>query len=177
MDVSKNRLTNSRKNDAIDLWESKTDPTIVLRKESASMRKKTIAVCLTALILLLCLFFQDSIIRSYVSVCNLSLKSYAVKLIDKNERTSDRYGLWKTSCYPDSGMVEFFTGGSGLAPNSVYKGFYYSSDNTHKPFSAAPADMISFTVEGDAAFWTDGTDNYGTSTRIIDNWFWYEASF
>ena len=141
------------------------------------MKKKVIAVCLVFAVAILGLAFKDNLIRTYVAAYNEDLEAYAVQFLDGNERTSDQYGIWKTSCYPDDGMVEFYTGGWGLGPSSTYKGFYYSADNTHKLFSAAYKDITSMETDGDEATWTDGTDNHGISTRITENWFWFEASF
>lgn len=141
------------------------------------MKKRTIAICLIAAVLVLGLVFQDHLIRSYVSLFHDRLEDYAVQTLAGGEKNSGHYGLWKTSGYPADGMVEFRTGGWGLAPGSTYKGFYYSADNTHKVFSAARSDAISLDVDEDRATWTDGTDNHGVSIRITENWFWYEASF
>ena len=141
------------------------------------MRKKTIAICIATIVFLCGLLFKDYLIRSYVLVYHENLEKHATQALVSNENSSARYGAWKTSCYPDDGMVEFHTGGWGLAPSSTYKGFYYSADNTHQLFSAAYDDLTSMEIDGDHATWTDGTDNYGTSTRITENWFWFEASF
>lgn len=141
------------------------------------MKKKTIIICAVILLFLLGLIFQNSLIRAYVSLFSDSLETYAEEMLKNSENTSGRYGLWKTRSYPAVGMVEFRTGGFGLAPNSTYKGFYYAADDTHKPFSAAVNDGLSMEIDGDHAAWTDGTDNQGTSVRITEKWFWYEASF
>ena len=141
------------------------------------MKKKLIIICLIVIILVLGLVFRDHLIRAYVSLFHDRLETYAVQQLAGNEKASDRYGVWKTSSYPADGMVEFHTGGWGLAPSSTYKGFYYSADNTHKLFSAAYEDTTSMEIDGDRASWTDGTDNHGISVRIEENWFWFEASF
>ena len=141
------------------------------------MKKKTIAVMLVIVAVLLGLVFKDKLIRSYVSLCHDKLENYSTQILSSNERTTGRYGVWKTSGYPEENMVEFRTGGWGLAPSSIYKGFYYSGDNTHKLFSAAYKDTVTMEINGDNASWTDGTDNHGVSVRIIENWFWFEASF
>ena len=141
------------------------------------MKKKTIAICVVIVGIVLGLLFKDCFIRTYVSVCNDKLESYATKMLEKDERTSDKYGVWKTVSSPEEGLVEFWTGGFGLAPSSTYKGFYYSADDKHKPFSVAYKDAVSMEIDGDSATWTDGTDNNGISNRIIENWFWFEASF
>lgn len=141
------------------------------------MKKKPIVICAIILLIALGLGFQDNLIRAYVTLCHEELESYASQMLEIAEQTTDNYGVWKTSCYPDDGMIEFHTGGWGLAPSSTYKGFYYSVDNTHKLFSAAYEDGVSMEIDGDNASWTDGTDNHGISIRIMKNWFWFEASF
>lgn len=141
------------------------------------MKKKRIVLLLLMAIIVLGFVLQDSLIQSYVSLCADKLEAYAVTLLDSADERTDSYGVGNTSCYPVEGMVEFQTGGWGLAPSSTYKGFYYSADNTHKVFSAADGAAASLEINGDYASWTDGTDNHGSSTRIVDKWFWYEASF
>lgn len=141
------------------------------------MNKKKIAVWLAAAVLVLGFVFKNNLIRGYVSLCHSDLESYAVQMLEEDVRTYGKYGLWKTSAYPARGMVQFSTGGFGLAPSSTYIGFYYSADNSHKVFSAADPDAATLEIDGDYATWTDGTDNHGSSTRITDNWFWYKASF
>ena len=146
-------------------------------KGGGVMKKKLIAICLIAFIFILELVFRDHLIRAYVSLFHSQLEVYATQMLAGSEKTSDRYGVWKTSSYPEDSMVEFHTGGWGIAPASTYKGFYYSADNTHKLFSAAYEDTTSMETDGDRASWTDGTDNHGFSVRIARNWFWFEASF
>lgn len=141
------------------------------------MKKKTIVILMVIIAIISGWVFKDNLIRSYVSLHHGKLENYASQVLDSGEERTDRYGLWETSCYPADGMVEFYTGDWGLAPSSTYKGFYYSADNTHKLFSAAYKEKTSMEIDGDHASWIDGTDNHGTSIRIIENWFWFEASF
>ena len=112
------------------------------------MKKKVIAIFLVIVVAILGLAFKDNLIRTYVALCHEDLEAYAVQFLGGNERTSGKYGVWKTSCYPDSGMVEFHTGGWGLAPSATYKGFYYSANNTHQLFSAAYEDKVSMEIDG-----------------------------
>ena len=141
------------------------------------MKKKTLLMCAILLVIILGLVFQDNLIRSYVSLRHEKLEIYALQMLESADKATDTYGVWKTTCYPKDGMVEFHTEGWGLSPSSTYKGFYYSSDDTHKQFSAANEDAVSMEIDGDNALWTDGTDNHGISIRIMKNWFWFEASF
>jgi len=146
-------------------------------KNRIEFSRKRFVTVIVVLILLLCMIFQEKLIQTYIVVARKNLVAYAENLLDSDDRQSDRYGFWKVRSYPEEQMVEFHTGGFGLAPSSTYKGFYYSADNVHKVFSVADKFLSTMAVEGDHATWTDGTDNHGTSIRITDNWFWYEASF
>lgn len=140
------------------------------------MKKKNIVIWIVIAVILLGLVCKDHLIRAYVSLRYEALETYASGMLS-GEEAEGHYGPWETSIYPGEGMVEFHTGGWGLAPSSTYKGFYYSADNTHKLFSAAYQDKTSMEIDGDRASWTDGTDNHGISFRITENWFWFEASF
>jgi len=153
-------------------------PVITLAdKECDAVKKRTIAVVLLIGMMASGLFFKDKLICLYVSLCRDKLESYSMEMLRSDERTTGKYGAWKTSGYPEEKMVEFQTGGWGLAPSSTYKGFYYSADDMHKLFSAAYADTVTMEIDGDNATWTDGTDNHGMSARITEKWFWFEASF
>lgn len=135
---------------------------------------KTVAAAIACL-LVLCVVCYSSLVQIYVKAFHWHLEAYAQALLDEStEISSDQYGFWEVSVYPEDNMVEFHTGGSGLVPNSTYEGFYYSADNRHVPFQGADVDMD---VNVDSARWTDGTDNHGTSSRLRENWFWFEAHF
>ena len=138
------------------------------------MKKKVIAILVSA-VLILGLVFQDNLIRGYVLLRHEKLESYAAQVLKAGK--TDNYGIWETDVIHEDGVVEFRTGGWGLAPSSTYKGFYYSADNTHRVYSIADGNKAALEIDGDTAVWTDGTDNHGSSIRITDNWFWYEASF
>ena len=138
------------------------------------MKRKTIVTCLALAAMITCLLCKNAILRFHVAHNHEKLEQYALQMLENGDTNSGRYGLWKTRCYPDIGMVEFHAGGFGLAPGTTYQGFYYSSDDAHRPFSGAEAPME---IDGNHATWTDGTDNYGTSVRLTPNWFWFRASF
>lgn len=141
------------------------------------MKKKLIIILILLVVVAVAIGFKDDFIRSYVSACRDKLEGYTTQLLESSERLEGSYGIFKTACYPWEGMVEFYVGGGGIAPSSTYKGFYYSADNTHKVFGAANGDGVTMEVDGDHASWTDGSDNHGTSVRIAEKWFWFEASF
>lgn len=141
------------------------------------MKKRRIVIFIIIAAIVLGVVFKDKLIQTYVTVFHESLEDYSENLLDHSDMRSTTYGLWDVDIYREDNMVEFMTGGFGMAPSSTYKGFYYSADNTHKVFSAADDSIAPLEIDGDIATWTDGTDNHGTSVRIIDNWFWFEASF
>ena len=138
---------------------------------------KRLLIVIAILVLLLSMIFRERLIQIYVSVAKEHLEKYAESMLDNDARQSLRYGFWKVRSYPEDQMVEFHTGGFGLAPSSTYKGFYYAVDNKHKVFSVADKSIARMEIDGDHATWTDGTDNHGISIRLFDHWFWFEASF
>lgn len=145
------------------------------QRERLSTALKPFAIVFATALLLVCLLGQDLLAKTYVKVFHKHLEIYAEELLDKCEdTTSDQYGLWKVTCYPEDELVEFHTGGAGLVFNSTYLGFYYSPDNTHKIFQGAD---IPLNVNENLADWYGEGDNWGKSIRLIEKWFWFEASF
>ena len=74
----------------------------------------------------------------------------------------------------DNTIVQFSTGGKGLAPSSIYIGFYYSKNDTPASFQNA----YSLEKVGKNKWeWNDVGDNHGTTIKIRDNWYYFDASF
>lgn len=135
--------------------------------------KRRWIIAAAAVLLLALLLCGDTWTRLYVRLNARNLEDFAVSALESGEPV--KYGAWDVSSYPETGMVEFFTGGYGLVPSTVYKGFYYSAADIHTPFNAAEQPME---CDGDTARWQEpGSDNWGTSRRIAPHWFWYEAHF
>lgn len=160
------------------------------KKERFSSCLKPFAIVFATALLLVCLLGQDLIAKTYVMVFHKQLEGYAEELLDKVQDASakdeniyttddglylvDKYGFWEVSCYSRDNMVEFSVGGKGLVSNSTYWGFYYSPDNTHKVYQGAD---IPLNVNENLADWYGEGDNWGKSIRLIEKWFWFEASF
>ena len=166
------------------------------QKEHFAQSLKPFVVVFAVVLVFVVLFGQDMLVKTYVKFFHEHLESYAEELIangpqlnvedsqevekdpgldyGKELRVQDEYGFWEVDYYPEKKMVEFHTGGAGLVFNSTYWGFYYSPDNTHKVFQGAD---IHLNVNGDLADWYGEGDNWGKSTRMLDKWFWFEASF
>lgn len=139
--------------------------------------KKTAAAIGVGLIiaLLLCFIFYPALVQSYVQARHEKLEAYALELL-KTEKYS-HYGLWSVYAYPEKGLVQFQTGGSGLAPGSTYEGFYYSIEDIHIPYQGFDMEQ---TTQGYTAYWAgdpETSDNWGKSTKIMDHWYWFEAHF
>lgn len=167
-----------------------------VKKESLASSIKLISIVCVVVLVFICLFGQDMLVKAYVKFFHWHLESYAEELIargpqidigdsEKDEAVPewddgsrrlirDTYGPWKVTYYPEDRLVEFHTGGAGLVSNSTYWGFYYSPDNTHKVFQGADTHL---NVNGNLADWYEEGDNWGKSTRLLDKWFWFEASF
>lgn len=129
-----------------------------------------------AMLLLALLLGGDIWTRAYVRLNHQRLEDFAATALEETPPHGiAKYGSWSAFCYPENGMVEFFTGGFGLTPFSVYKGFYYSADDVHIPFQGVDQPME---VNGDDAGWREPeSGNWGISRRIAEHWFWYEAHF
>ena len=72
-------------------------------------------------------------------------------------------------------IVQFFCSGKGIAPTSVYYGFYYSPDDIPVPYCNGNEDLQM--VSEDEWTWEDIGDNGGRIRKIRDNWYYYEAWF
>ena len=133
---------------------------------------KIAAVSAVGLVLFGFLFYK-SLVKAYVNLRHDHLVSYCEVLLDENI-TGTRYGPWRVSVYPEDGMVEFHTGAGGFGSETSYEGFYYSSEDAHIPFQGADLPVEVYERTG---WWTDGTDNHGTSYRFRRHFYWFEAYF
>lgn len=80
---------------------------------------------------------------------------------------------WKIYRYSDH--VDFIVTAFGLAPSTVYKGFYYSPSDSLVGFQGA---NHIFTEYGDGWIYReDDGDNTEYLEKIADNWYWFEMYF
>lgn len=137
---------------------------------------RRLLIALAVILLFAALLGSDMRIRSYVRSNHQKLEAFAAAALEEPPpHGALQYGHWEASCYPEKGMVEFFTGGSGLVPSAVYRGFYYSAGDVHTPFQGVDQPME---VNGSTAEWREPeSGNWGRSRRIMPHWFWYEAHF
>ena len=67
--------------------------------------------------------------------------------------------------------MDFYCGGTGLATNSTYSGFYYSADDT--PFALEfPSNELEEVSPG-VYEWKSSSGEAITTERIMPNWFYY----
>lgn len=74
----------------------------------------------------------------------------------------------------ESPIVEFCTEGFGIAPASVYRGFYYSPSSEPASFQNG-SEALHPTKDGWE--WSGRGDNGGTTRRLEGSWFLFEAHF
>lgn len=117
--------------------------------------------------------FYDSLVKAYVNLRHDHLVSYCEALLEENI-TGTQYGPWRVSVYGEDGMVEFHTGAGGFGSETSYEGFYYSSEDVHIPFQGAD---LTVEVYDETGWWTDGTDNHGSTYRFRKHFYWFEAYF
>lgn len=146
-----------------------------LDKQAKPLPVLKIAAVSAAGLVLFGFLFYESLIRAYVNLRHDHLAAYCETLLDQNA-SSTQYGPWKVSVYPEDGMVEFHTGGAGFGSETSYEGFYYSAEDQHIPFQGSNAEMEANEAMG-TGWWTDGTDNHGTTQRFRKYFYWFEAHF
>lgn len=72
-------------------------------------------------------------------------------------------------------LIDFYVTGFGLAPSSVYYGFYYSPEDLPMTYMDTAAELKE--CEPGVWKWQGGGDNKGIVKKIADGWYYYEASF
>ena len=72
-------------------------------------------------------------------------------------------------------MVEFLISGLGLGSASSYYGCYYSPDDV--PLAFQNMDVKLTQCGHESWKWTAKGDNQGKTIKIMDHWYYFEASF
>ena len=72
-------------------------------------------------------------------------------------------------------MTEFLISASGLVPQSTYYGCYYSPDDVPMAFQNPAGIELTETESGWT--WKGEGDNEGYTEKIMDKWYYFEASF
>lgn len=115
-------------------------------------------------------------IRRFVLSHRAELEEIAADCLNRAETTERYKGVKVEGVYPgEHPIVQFYTGGWGLAPSTAYWGFYYSERGL--PAAYQNVDLELTPVSENEWTWSDGTDNGGVTRRIDEHWFSYRAWF
>lgn len=115
-------------------------------------------------------------VRWFVLAHRTELEEIAADCLSREETVERYWSVRVDGLFPgEHPIVQFSTGGWGLAPSSTYWGFYYSESG--RPAAFQNVDQELTPVSEDEWSWTDGTDNGGVTRRIDEHWFTYEAWF
>lgn len=71
-------------------------------------------------------------------------------------------------------MTEFLISASGFGSETTYYGCYYSYDDVPLAFQNLDTLLVQ---DGNSWTWAGEGDNCGITTKIMDHWYYFEASF
>lgn len=121
-------------------------------------------------------------IAKYVNENYEELEHIAIEYINGNEVEKPKYvrsisvhSPNELYVHTDNTIVEFDQGGSGLVSTSTYYGFYYSENDIPAAFQNSSKELTEY--EKNKWSWKDVGDNHGSTIKIRDNWYYFEASF
>lgn len=137
------------------------------------MRKKLIAALLICVCLAGAAWFFRPKLRANVFV---ALHSSSVE--EAYQYGADSYEIGHDAQYRnynDHSIVEFKLFAFGLVPSTSYYGCYYSPDDVPAPFQYV---NLPLSQKNDGTWeWADEGDNHGTTVKIKDCWYYFEAHF
>lgn len=121
-------------------------------------------------------------IAKYVNENYEELEHIAIEYINGNEVEKPKYvrsisvhSPNELYVHTDNTIVEFDQGGSGLVSSSTYYGFYYSENDIPAAFQNSSKELTEY--EKNKWSWKGTDDNHGSTIKIRDNWYYFEASF
>ncbi len=121
-------------------------------------------------------------ISKYVNENYEELEHIAIEYMNGNEVEKPQYVRSISVHSPDESyvhsnntIVEFHQGGSGLVSSSTYYGFYYSENDIPASFQNSREELTEY--EQNKWSWKGVGDNHGSTIKIRDNWYYFEASF
>lgn len=135
-------------------------------------RKRFFIICATVCFFLF--FNSKSSVTRYVNHNQEKLGEFVEKIIEtSSSNTYTTYHGWEVSYWKDANMVEFITFAFGIAPSSIYKGFYYSPNDTPLGFQGV---NVNFEKNGAGWVYDDG-NNIEHTEKIMDHWYWFKMKF
>ena len=80
--------------------------------------------------------------------------------------------------YESEAYIEFYCGGSGIAPSGTYVGFYYTPDGKMAVIGESPSFVQKLIPCGDGFEWREmNGDNRYYTEQIGGNFWYYEETF
>lgn len=144
--------------------------------------KKWNKIIITALLIILAIYTIKFIsnperrIKNFVNRNSEELVTIAEACLNSDTTVKTYKGVNVEQVFRgDHDIVQFYYGGMGIAPASIYYGFYYSPDDVPTAYQNTNNKLSA--VSYDEWEWSDGTDNGGGTIKIMKNWFYYEAWF
>ena len=115
-------------------------------------------------------------IERFLAANQAALEEIAVDCLRGSQTAAQYKSVEIEGVFPgEHRIVQFFSGGFGLAPASTYCGFYYSEDGVPAAYQNVD---VPLTPAGENRWrWSDVTDNGGVTRRITGHWFSYRAWF
>ena len=139
-----------------------------------------IPIIMILMVVLLCkddLESKEREISSYVYKNHETLTHIASAALDSGtENVSLIDGVNDVSCWNENGsFVDFNYYSIGLSSvGGTHYGFYYSPDDTPAAYGGKDVRLV---LEEDGWFWNCEDEGSGYTMKIMDNWYYYEASF
>ncbi len=146
------------------------------RKRKTTLILAGIGIVLLVAAVVLFLGDKERRITDFVRSNETELEKIALDCLQGKETADEYKGVEVWGVLPgEHQIVEFFSDGAGLAPSSIYYGFYYSEDDVPVAFQNS---HNSLTAVSDSEWtWSDGTDNGGLTKKITAHWYYYKAWF
>lgn len=139
-------------------------------------KRKVLAVILILILCAACLISHPKI-KTYLFV-KLNHEAIAQSLKDGSGVPADDavlFGYMYVNTWPgEHTMTEFLISASGFVFESKYYGCYYSYDDVPLAFQNLDTALVK---DGDSWTWAGEGDNCGVTSKIMDHWYYFEASF
>lgn len=123
--------------------------------------------------------FTNSEKRKIKTIVNSNLDVLSESVDNNNYNKAHKIeGIEKIRPYylgDNNEFVDFYCYGSGLAPSSIYYGFYYANPDEPTGFQATRVELES---DGHGWKWEESNgDKYYYTEKIVDHRYYYEAGF
>ncbi|MDO4168865.1 MAG: hypothetical protein Q4D45_03105 [Lachnospiraceae bacterium] len=156
-----------------------------MKKAKGKKKKIAIVIIILALILLTVIIFAHNNIHnsrnkireeisSYVTTNDTKLTEFSIQYLNHETKEKKFDDVEVDGIYGDKHkIVQFYYSGEGIAPASIYYGFYYSPDDVPSDFDGMGYDLSK--VSDNEWEWSAEGDDGGYTKKIMDGWYYYEA--